>query len=279
MITFDRFPGGKRYACTFSYDDGGKQDRRLVELFNKYGLKCTFNLNSSALIREDGENVKLKEIKELYKGHEIAAHTYNHPHLDKMTIKSQYEQIMKDREIIEPVWGNIVRGLAYPFGTYSKDTLTAMKTAGIEYARTATSQTNNFAMPDDFRIWNPTTHHNESEKIVNYFIQNVEKRPWRAGGLLYIWGHSYELDNESAPVGWEKLEEICKALSEHAEGEDGKAIWFATNIEVVDYVKATRAIRESADGKILENPTATDVWAANDNEIIKIPAGGSIVLP
>ena len=83
MITFDRFPGGKRYACTFSYDDGGKQDRRLVELFNKYGLKCTFNLNSSALIREDGENVKLKEIKELYKGHEIAAHTYNHPHLDR----------------------------------------------------------------------------------------------------------------------------------------------------------------------------------------------------
>ena len=279
MITLDRFPGGKRYACTFSYDDGGKQDRRLVALFNKYGLKCTFNLNSSALIREDGENIKLNEIKELYKGHEIAAHTYNHPHLDKMTIKSQYEQIMKDREIIEPVWGKIIRGLAYPFGTYSEATLTAMKPAGIEYARTATSQTNNFAMPDDFRIWNATTHHNESEKIVNYFIQNVEKSPWRAGGLLYIWGHSYELDNESAPVGWEKLEEICKALSEHAEGEDGMAIWFATNIEVVDYVKATRAIRESANGKILENPTSTDVWAANDNEIIKIPAGSSIVLP
>ena len=35
-------------ALTFSYDDGVEQDRRLVELFNKNNLKCTFNLNSIA---------------------------------------------------------------------------------------------------------------------------------------------------------------------------------------------------------------------------------------
>ena len=43
MVSFDRFKDGKRYALTFSYDDGCAQDRRLVELFNKYGMKCTFN--------------------------------------------------------------------------------------------------------------------------------------------------------------------------------------------------------------------------------------------
>ena len=36
---------GKRKAVTFSYDDGIEMDRRLVEMFNKYDLKCTFNLN------------------------------------------------------------------------------------------------------------------------------------------------------------------------------------------------------------------------------------------
>ena len=46
MVSFDRFKDGKRYALTFSYDDGCAQDRRLVELFNKYGMKCTCNFYS-----------------------------------------------------------------------------------------------------------------------------------------------------------------------------------------------------------------------------------------
>ena len=38
---------GKNKALTFSYDDGVYQDARLAEIFNRYGLKCTFNLNSA----------------------------------------------------------------------------------------------------------------------------------------------------------------------------------------------------------------------------------------
>ena len=40
---------GKMKALTFSYDDGVTQDKRLIEMFNKYDLKCTFNLNSELL--------------------------------------------------------------------------------------------------------------------------------------------------------------------------------------------------------------------------------------
>ena len=40
---------GKMKAVTFSYDDGVTQDIRLIELLNKYNLKCTFNLNSQRL--------------------------------------------------------------------------------------------------------------------------------------------------------------------------------------------------------------------------------------
>lgn len=273
MVLFDRFPEGKKYACTFSYDDGCEQDRRLVELFNKYGAKCTFNLISSSLIKDDDRGIRLKDIKTLYEGHEIAAHTYSHPHLEKMPLRAQYDEIIRDREIIEPVIGKLVRGLAYPFGTFSTDTFTAMKTAGISYARTVNSSVNNFNLPNDFFTWNPTTHHNESEKTVDYFIQNVEKRSWRAGGLLYIWGHSYELDNKEAPVGWEKFEEILKKLSEHEYD-----IWFATNIEVFDYANAIKSIRTSADGKIFYNPTDTDVWVSSGSENIKIGAAQYVTI-
>ena len=36
----------KKKMFTLSYDDNVLQDKRLVELLNKYGLKCTFNVNS-----------------------------------------------------------------------------------------------------------------------------------------------------------------------------------------------------------------------------------------
>lgn len=40
------FPDGKKKALTLSYDDGVEQDRRLVEILNRYGIKATFNINS-----------------------------------------------------------------------------------------------------------------------------------------------------------------------------------------------------------------------------------------
>ena len=39
----------KLKAVTFSYDDGVEQDKRLIQLLDRYGLKCTFNLNSGHL--------------------------------------------------------------------------------------------------------------------------------------------------------------------------------------------------------------------------------------
>ena len=40
------FPGGRRKAFTLSYDDGIRQDKRFVEILDRYGLKATFNINS-----------------------------------------------------------------------------------------------------------------------------------------------------------------------------------------------------------------------------------------
>ena len=43
------YPGGKHKALTMSYDDGRTYDRQLVEIFNRYGIKGTFHLNSGFL--------------------------------------------------------------------------------------------------------------------------------------------------------------------------------------------------------------------------------------
>ena len=62
MVSFDRFKDGKRYALTFSYDDGCAQDRRLVELFNKYGMKCTFNFYSKYLCNPESKGIHPEEV-------------------------------------------------------------------------------------------------------------------------------------------------------------------------------------------------------------------------
>lgn len=43
------YPNGLEKALTFSYDDGRVFDRKLVEIFNRYGVKGTFHLNSGTL--------------------------------------------------------------------------------------------------------------------------------------------------------------------------------------------------------------------------------------
>ena len=70
------FPGGKHKALTMSYDDGRTQDRRLIEIFNKYGIRGTFHLNSGLM---DENHIQPEEVPTLYKGHEVSCHTVTHP--------------------------------------------------------------------------------------------------------------------------------------------------------------------------------------------------------
>ncbi len=265
-MKFDRYKDGKMFAATFSYDDGNAADLKLLEIFNRYGIKGTFNLNSRNY-ETDRMDIKADMLDEVYKGHEIACHAYTHPHLERMPVSMQYEELMKDRRLLEGYTGRIIRGMAYPFGTYNEDTITAMKTAGIVYSRT-TASTYSCILPDDYRKWHPTCHHNDSKKPLDSFLYGVEKCPWRAGNVLYIWGHSYEFNNDG---NWDLIEDVCARLH-----EKGDNIWFATNIEIYDYDNAIKSLIFSADCKTVFNPTSVDVWVSEDGEAVKIPACGKV---
>ena len=96
------FPGGKHKALTMSYDDGREEDRRLVALFNQYGIKGTFNVNYG--IQQDPHRIPLSEYKTLYKGHEIACHTYTHPTIERCPLEQVISQVMEDRKGLESLW-------------------------------------------------------------------------------------------------------------------------------------------------------------------------------
>ena len=108
------FPGGKHKALTMSYDDGRTEDRRLVSIFNKYGIKGTFNINSGIFHNTYGEKVQPEEFLKLYEGHEIACHTVTHPTIARCPLENVAEEVLEDRKRLEAIMGQPVRGLAYP---------------------------------------------------------------------------------------------------------------------------------------------------------------------
>ena len=109
---------------TFSFDDGVAQDIRFIEVLNKYGLKCTFNLNSE-LLGVNGEltvlgekvshnKVNKSDVKAIYSGHEVAAHTLTHPLLTQLTPEEIIRQVEEDRLNLSKIMGYEVIGMAYP---------------------------------------------------------------------------------------------------------------------------------------------------------------------
>lgn len=266
MLKIDRFPGGKHFAVTFSYDDGDKADRRLVEIFNRYGMKATFNLIPS---RFDGETVVSSgEVSSLYAGHEIACHTYSHPHLERLPLTGQVREISLCRAALEQLSGGIVRGMATPYGGKNSDTVAAMNALGIAYCRNA-GVSGGLSVPADFLDWTPSCHHTGAPAVIEKFRNEWIHQPWQYGGVLYIWGHSFEFDRSD---NWELAEQICSSLA----GIDD--VWFATNIEIYDYIAAQRALVISCDGDIIFNPSAVDVWVSQNGSPICIKGGETIRL-
>lgn len=264
MIKPDRYPNGKHFAVTFSYDDGDKADRRLVDIFNNYGMKATFNLIPS---RFDGETVvSLGELRSLYDGHEIACHSYSHPHLARLPLTGQSREIALGRLSLERLSGRLVRGMATPYGEKNDDTIVAMKAAGMAYCRNA-GVSGGLSVPADFLDWTPSCHHTGAPAVIEKFRNEWIHQPWQYGGLLFIWGHSFEFDRAD---NWELAEQICSSLA----GIDD--VWFATNIEIYDYITAQRALVISCDGDVIFNPSAVDVWVSQNGSPICIK-GGEII--
>jgi len=256
-----RFPNFKTRAVTLSFDDGKIEDIKMAEILNKYGIKCTFNLPAGCII-EGNNRVSSDELNSIYEGHEIACHAYTHPHLNNLDHGGIAYQIIRDREALEEKTGRIIDGFAYPFGLTETDgMIDCIKSCGIKYGRT-TVATYNFELPTDFLRWNPTCWQGDDkifELAERFFEPDDIEHLWRIKPLLfYIWGHSYEYADN-----WERLEKICKTVSLK------ENVWYATNMEIINYICAFNALRRSVNGKIVYNPTDIDVYVwANDKEIL-----------
>ena len=266
MKVYTCFPGGKAKALTMSYDDGKVQDRRLIDIFNKYGIKGTFNLNYGQVGKRP--RMTFEEMEGLYAGHEIATHTMTHPTIERCPLVEVAQELLEDRKGLEKWTGQIVRGHAYPNGSYSEEIKQLYRQLGVAYARVVETVPD-FALPKDPLEWHATCHHNDP-KLMEYaeFFADFKKSQYLR--LMYVWGHSYEFDNND---NWDVIENFCKYMG----GRDD--IWYATNIEIIDYMQVLKNLQFSADAGAVFNPSAQSAWlCVNDNTIVEAKGGCYTVL-
>lgn len=274
---FMRFPKGMPKAVTLSYDDGCLDDIRFSNVISESGLKCTFNLNSEKISKNSLTNEQIQEFF-LDRGHEIAVHGSYHRAEGVIRAIEGIREVLDCRLELEERFGVIVRGMAYPdvgirkfSNGASYDNIKKYLTdLDIVYARTLGSDNNSFELPLDWHKWMPSAHHANPKvmELIDEFIDldvspnaNHSRRTPR---LFYLWGHSFEFEKNN---NWELLDDICKKLA----GRDD--IWYATNIEIYEYVQAYNSLVYSADGTIVYNPTLLDIWFDIDGNLHCVKSG------
>lgn len=226
---------GKMKALTFSYDDGVTQDVRLIEILNRYGLKATFNLNSGLfgqqrMLQVRGVPVQhhrlaAKDIRYVYAGHEIAAHTLTHAMLPACSEEEIVRQVEEDRIALSELAGYEVVGMAYANGGENNNDEVARiikARTGVKYARTIAS-TGSFDLQNNLFRFDPSVFHLHVDELIALGEAFLNLKPEKPQ-LFYVWGHSYELDAEDT---WGRFEEFCRMMSGRPD------IFYGTNREVL----------------------------------------------
>lgn len=227
---------GKKKAITFSYDDGVLQDERLIELFNKYDVKGTFNLNSGNfgqkyVLTQEGitfDQVRFteSEIARVYRGHEIAAHTRTHRPLVRCTKEEIIDQVESDRLRLSEIAGYEVLGFAYPGPGKEYDSRVAdilREHTGVRYCRTANSS-GGFDLQDNLYEFRPTVYeHADFKHMLELGKRFIELKP-DSPQIFYIFGHSYEFDLQDT---WGDFERFLQMISHRDD------IFYGTNREVL----------------------------------------------
>lgn len=219
---------GKKKALTFSYDDGIEMDKKLVEIFNNYGMKCTFNLNSGIMTPENRwvkNGVEIRRMlpdgmPELYKGHEIAVHCTTHADLTELDNDGVRREIADDKKALEELFGCDIKCMAYPYGRFDDRIVKIVDECGIKLSRTC-EDTHCFTIPSDLLRFGATCHHDYIGlwALLDRFLAYDGDEPI----AFCVWGHSYEF---AAYDNWNRIERFCELASGR---ED---IFYGTNSEV-----------------------------------------------
>ena len=183
---------------------------------------------------------------------------------------------------LEREFDTIIRGMAYPDsgirrlenGNSYENIRSYIANLGIDYSRTLGGDNNAFQMPTDWYAWMPTAHHNNSNLLkwaeefasLNVNEQYLTRQYPR---LFYLWGHSYEFDNND---NWDVIEKFCEAVAGRND------VWYATNSEIYKYTRAYDSLVTNVENTKIYNPTCTEIFFVIDTKEYSIKPGETLTI-
>lgn len=196
----------------FAIDDGTIFDKKVIDIFNKYGIKATFNLNSGlqdyVWFKDylEVRRLNLNESKNIYDGHEVASHSLTHPYLTSLSDEDVYREISEDINNLRNIFGCDIKTFSFPFDGYDERTINIIKSLGITH----------IILPDiddSFHYPTDTYHIKVTSWNIDDALCKVKKFIEDEHAELFVYlSHSYDYEYDD---NYAKLEELCKIVSEN----------------------------------------------------------------
>lgn len=260
------YPGGRWKALVMSYDDGHDQDRGLAPLFDRHGIRGTFHLcngwfNNSTFLTS-------AEVPTLLARHEISIHTVDHPTLTQIDDGAVRWEVGNCRYVLGGLAGYAVNSMSYPMGGYDRRVMNLLAGEGVTCSRTVQAANSLDYFPPNYRKWHPTCHHADADG----FADQLLGRGGENLSLLFIWGHSYELDNTYANNSWAYMESLATKLGDRGD------IWYAGMGELRDYLAAAQAMNITSN--LVHNPSSQiTVWTKLQDQVVPVRPGRTLAYP
>ncbi len=112
----------KQVALSFDAAWGNEQTDQLLDILDKYNVKCTFFLVGD-WVDKYAESVK----KIADKGHDVGNHSNTHPYMTKLSTSDMTGQIEACNEKIKKITGNTTTLFRAPYGDYNNDVVKSVK--------------------------------------------------------------------------------------------------------------------------------------------------------
>lgn len=213
----------------FSIDDGTVFDKKSIEIFDKYGVHATFNLNSGmddfVWYFNDEIPIRrliLKDNVALYKNHEVASHSLTHPYLDSCDEQEVIRQVNEDINNLENIFHRKITSFATPFRTSgNRETDIIKNNCPVNNIRISCVDESMEVPSDLYNIKITALDINRALELLPTFASRKE-------GVFIYAGHSYDFEVKTS---FEKLEEFIVEILKH---DDIKIV---TMSELVDILK------------------------------------------
>ena len=194
----------------FSIDDGTIYDKQVIEIFNRYGIKGTFNLNSGLdgfiwyLNGRPIERLYLKENPNLYDGHEVASHSLTHPHMTMCPGEIVVKEVGEDIVNLETIFGREVNTFAFPFHDSDDRCVDIIKHLHNIKVIRHSAEDKSFRFSEDLlHVKITSLDINEALHLVDDFIKDDEAE------LFVFVSHAYDFEVNQT---YDKLEQLCQKV-------------------------------------------------------------------